>query len=364
MSGFQRENCNPERVGVSAKASYLYRMIDLRSDTFTLPTREMREAMYNAPLGDDVFGEDPSINALQEKAAALFGMEAALFCPSGTMTNQIAVKVHTRPGDEIICHEYAHIYNYEGGGVAFNSACQMRFISGNRGLITADEVAARINPAHDIHAARTSLVEVENTCNKGGGSCYELEELKQISALCKQHDLKFHMDGARLWNALVAKKETPETYGQLFDSISICLSKGLGCPVGSLLLGSTGFIREALRVRKKLGGGMRQAGMLAAAGSYALEHHVARLAEDHLKARRLQEALEDCLWVKAIERVETNIVIFYLHPGREEKAFLDRMKEQDILLIGMGQGKLRFVTHLDVSMEQVDQVAEVLKKLN
>ncbi len=324
----------------------------------------MREAMFNAPLGDDVFGEDPSINALQEEAAALFGMEAALFCPSGTMTNQIAVNVHTQPGDEIICHEYSHIYNYEGGGVAFNSGCQMRFISGNSGLITAAQVESLINNPNDIHAAHTSLVSVENTSNKGGGSCYDLEELKRISATCKKNGLKFHIDGARIWNAMVAKNEDPKAYGALFDSISICLSKGLGCPVGSLLLGSKTFIAQALRVRKKFGGGMRQAGMLAAAGSYALQHHIQRLAEDHEKAQLLKTALGQCAWVDFIEPVETNIVIFYLHAGRSQEAFLEALKAHNILLIGMGQGKLRFVTHLDVSLEQIKEVVEVLRDLN
>jgi threonine aldolase len=324
----------------------------------------MHEAMFNAPLGDDVFGEDPSINNLQEEAAALFGMEAALFCPSGTMTNQIAVNVHTQPGDEIICHEYSHIYNYEGGGVAFNSGCQMRFVSGNRGRITAAQVESLINNPHDIHAAHTSLVSVENTSNKGGGSCYDFEELKNIAAVCKQHGLQFHIDGARIWNAMVVNNEDPKAYGALFDSISICLSKGLGCPVGSLLLGNKSFIAKALRVRKKFGGGMRQAGMLAAAGSYALQHHVQRLSEDHKKAQVLKNALEACTWVSAIDPVETNIVIFYLHGDRKQQDFLDVLKAHNILLIGMGQGKLRFVTHLDVSMAQIQEVAQVLRSLN
>ncbi len=339
-------------------------MIDLRSDTFTLPTPAMREAMFSAPLGDDVFGEDPSINKLQQEAAELFGMEAALFCPSGTMTNQIAVKVHTNPGDEIICHEYSHIYNYEGGGVAFNSACQMRFISGNHGLIQSEQVEGLINNKQDIHAATTSLVSVENTCNKGGGSCYDIKELEKIAAVCKKHQLKFHIDGARLWNAMVVNNESPKQYGEIFDSISICLSKGLGCPVGSLLLGDKAFISKALRVRKKFGGGMRQAGMLAAAGSYALKHHVSRLAEDHAKAQVLKVALENCAWVKSVDPVETNIVIFYLHENQSQEAFLTKMKENNILLIGMGQGKLRFVTHYDVSDPQIEKVAKTLKQLN
>lgn len=339
-------------------------MIDLRSDTFTLPTPAMRQAMFNAPLGDDVFGEDPSINELQQQASKLFGMEAALFCPSGTMTNQIAVNVHTRPGDEIICHEYSHIYNYEGGGVAFNSGCQMRFISGNQGLINADQVRSLINNPNDLHAATTSLVAVENTCNKGGGSCYDFEELEKIAGVCKQHDLKFHIDGARLWNAMVVNNESPKQYGAIFDSISICLSKGLGCPVGSLLLGSKAFIAKALRVRKKFGGGMRQAGMLAAAGSYALQHHIERLADDHQKAQLLKDALLNCAWIKSVDPVQTNIVIFYLHENRDQQDFLERLKAEDILIIGMGQGKLRFVTHYDVSDAQIEVVVKMLKQLN
>jgi threonine aldolase len=320
--------------------------------------------MYKAPLGDDVFREDPSINHLQKQAAEMFGMEAALFCPSGTMTNQIAVNVHTKPGDEIICHEYAHIYNYEGGGVAFNSGCQMRFVSGNRGLLKAEQVEERVNNRMDIHAAYTSLVAVENTCNKGGGSCYDLKELEAIASVCQAHNLKFHIDGARIWNAMVLNQEDPKRYGKLFDSISICLSKGLGCPVGSLVLGTEAFIADALRVRKKLGGGMRQAGMLAAAGSYALENHIERLAEDHQKAQMLKSALECCAWVESVEPVETNIVIFYLRTDRNAEAFMNVMHANDIALIGMGQGKLRFVTHYDVSLKQTEQVCSVLKQLD
>ena len=240
-------------------------MIDYRSDTVTRPTPAMQEAMRDAPLGDDVFGEDPSINQLEAKTAALFGMEAALFCPSGTMTNQIAIKCHTQPGDEVICDESSHIYQYEGGGIAFNAGASVRLLHGDRGRLTADLVKAAINP-DDVHKPVSRLVSLENTCNRGGGACYDFSEIQRMSALCSQQGLAFHLDGARLWNALVAKNETPLAYGQAFDSISVCLSKSLGCPVGSLLLGKKDFIRKARRIRKVFGGGMRQAGMLAAAG--------------------------------------------------------------------------------------------------
>ncbi len=337
-------------------------MIDLLSDTVTRPTPEMLNAMFSARVGDDVFSEDPTVNELQEKAADLFGMEAALFCPSGTMTNQIAVNVHTRPGDEIIAHQYSHIYNYEGGGAAFNSGCQMRLLEGDRGLLKADSVENAINNRFDIHAARTSLVAMENTCNKGGGSCYEWDTLVEIGEVARLNDLAYHLDGARLFNALVAKNQPAKDYGELFDSISICLSKGLGCPVGSLLLGTEPFIKEALRVRKKFGGGMRQAGYLAAAGIYALDHHVERLAEDHEKARLLEAALKNCSWVKSVEPVETNIVIFYLHDNRDPKIFTRDLAEKGIRIISMGQGKLRMVTHLDVSKENIQKAASLLEE--
>ena len=319
--------------------------------------------MMHAPVGDDVFGEDPTINRLEEMAAEMFGMEAGLFCPSGTMTNQIAIKLHTQPGDEIICHEYSHIYNYEGGGLAANSGCQTRLLKGNRGFISAKDVESNIGNPHDVHAARTSMVSVENTVNKGGGSCYELSTLKAIGEVARKHKLAYHIDGARIFNALVAKKQNAKDYGKLFDTISICLSKGLGCPVGSLLLGSKEHITQARRIRKRFGGGMRQAGYLAAAGIYALENHIDRLAEDHQKAQVLRSALERCNWVDRIEPVETNIVIFYLKEGKDQKEFMDILHEKGILLVGMGQGKLRFATHLDVSMENIEKVGEIIVKL-
>lgn len=338
-------------------------MIDLRSDTVTRPTKEMLNAMMHAPVGDDVFGEDPTINKLETMAAEMFGMEAGLFCPSGTMTNQIAIKLHTQPGDEIICHEYSHIYNYEGGGLAANSGCQTRLLKGERGFISAKDVEANIGNPHDVHAARTSLVSVENTVNKGGGSCYDFSTLEEIGEVARKHNLAYHIDGARLFNALVAKNQKAEDYGKLFDTISICLSKGLGCPVGSLLLGSKDHITQARRIRKRFGGGMRQAGYLAAAGIYALENHIERLAEDREKAQVLKSALEKCSWVDRIEPVETNIVIFYLKEGMSQEAFMNTLKENGILAVSMGQGKLRFVTHLDINSTQIFQVSNVLEKI-
>lgn len=337
-------------------------MIDLRSDTVTKPTPEMLKAMMTAEVGDDVFGEDPTINKLEAKAAEMFGMEAAIYCPSGTMTNQIAINVHTRPGDEVICHPYSHIYLYEGGGMAFNSGCQVRFAEGERGLLKADEIGKMINE-DDVHAARTGLISLENTMNKGGGACYDLEDIRAIRSLADQSNIPLHLDGARLFNALVAKNQSTTDYGQLFDSISICLSKGLGCPVGSLLLGTKDFVKEARRVRKKFGGGMRQAGFLAAAGIYALDNHVDRLTEDHAKAQDLKSALEDCAWIEKVDPVETNIVIFYLAADRDENTFIQLLKSHGMQLVKMGQGKLRFVTHLDISYSDIDTASRVLRAM-
>ena len=339
-------------------------MIDLRSDTVTRPTQAMLEAMYEAPLGDDVFQEDPSILNLEDEAARLLGAEAALFCPSGTMTNQIALKVHTQPGEEIIAHELSHIFNYEGGGPAFNSGCQVRPVSGPRGKMAASSVSGAIQNPTDIQAAPTRLVVAENTTNKGGGACYTLDELRAIREVCDQHDLQFHLDGARLWNALETQQQDPQVYGTIFHSISVCLSKGLGCPVGSLLLGSHSFIQRARRIRKRLGGGMRQAGMLAAAGHYALEHHRKRLGEDHQRAQALAGALENCAWVQSVDPVETNIVIFYLREEYAVEKFSHFLKEQGILHTTMGQGKLRMVTHLDIDDAAVDKVIRSLQHLS
>lgn len=338
-------------------------MIDLISDTVTKPTPEMLQAMYNAAVGDDIFDEDPTVNALQEKVADLFGMESALFCPSGTMTNQIAIKVHTQPGDDVICHQYAHIYNYEGGGMMFNSGVSAKLVGFPDGLMNAQQVQAAISNPNDIHAARTRLVEVENTSNKGGGTVYNLADLQAIGHVSKAHNLGYHLDGARLFNALAVTGESTKDYGQTFDSISICLSKGLGCPVGSLLLGNRDFIREAKRIRKRFGGGWRQAGYLAAAGIYALDNHINRLPEDHKKAQKLGACLAQQPYVQRVSPVQTNIVIFTLHDETAEKAFAQKLLEKGVRIISMGQGKLRMVTHLGISDADIDRVCEVLADL-
>jgi len=338
-------------------------MIDLRSDTVTRPTKQMLEAMMAARVGDDVLGDDPTVNALEEKAAEMFGMEAALFCPSGTMTNQIAINVHTRPGDEVICHRFSHVYYYEGGGMMRNSGVSVCLLDGPRGLITSREVEDHINPASDPHRPLTSLVEVENTMNKGGGACYDFGELERISAVCRKQDLKFHLDGARLFNALATAGGTPAQYGSIVDSVSVCLSKGLGAPVGSLLIGDKSFIKQGRRVRKAFGGGMRQAGYLAAAGIYALDHNITRLAEDHARARHLGEILKSMPYVETVYPVETNIVIFKLGTRWSAREFLDRLKKNDIHALSLDPRGVRFVTHLDFTEEMVEQVEQVLKSL-
>lgn len=338
--------------------------INLISDTVTKPTQAMLAAMMSAKVGDDVFKADPTVNALEEKVAKMFGKEAALFFPSGTMANQTGIKLHTQPGDQLICDKYAHVYNYEGGGVSFNSGVSCKLIDGHRGMITAEQVEAAINPPDFYHSPFTSLVCIENTTNKGGGACWDIEELKKIKEVCKKHNLSYHLDGARLWNALVQKNESPLAYGELFDTISVCLSKGLGCPVGSVLVGSKGLMDKALRIRKIFGGGMRQAGFLAAAGIYALDHHVERLAEDHQKAREIGEVLENLSYIKRVEPIETNIIIFEIDENvMTGDIFVEKLKEHDILIIGMGQGKLRIVTHLDYTNTMHEKLLKILKKL-
>lgn len=337
-------------------------LIDYRSDTVTRPTPGMKAAMDAAPVGDDVFGEDPSVNALEAKAAAMFGMEAGVFCPSGTMTNQIAIKVHTRPGDEVICDWTAHIYQYEGGGISANAGASVKLLSGNRGLVNAQMVKEGINP-DDVHKPRTALVSLENTSNRGGGSCYNLDEITAIRAVCDEHGLPLHLDGARLFNALVAKGQSPQEIGGLFHSISVCLSKGLGSPVGSVLLGSTDFIRRARRVRKLFGGGMRQAGSLAAAGSYALDHHIERLQDDHRHAALLAEVLGKMPWVKAILPVETNILIFEVAEPYTGPSLVALLKEKGILAYAIAPNQVRLVTHLDVSETAISQTIDIFKNL-
>lgn len=338
--------------------------INLISDTVTRPTSGMLQAMMQAKVGDDVFKNDPSVNALEKKVADMFGMESALFFPSGTMTNQTAIKLHTQPGEQLICDKYAHVYNYEGGGVSFNSGVSCKLVDGHRGMMTAQQVEAVINPPDFYHSPLTSLVCIENTTNKGGGACWDFEELKKIKSVCDDHGLKYHLDGARLWNALVAKKELPKHYGAMFDSISVCLSKGLGCPVGSVLVGSEKLIHDAIRVRKVLGGGMRQAGFLAAAGIYALDNHFERLAKDHVKASEIATVLKSLDFIKKVEPLDTNIIIFELDEALiTTEDFMKRLTEKNIQIIGMGQGKLRMVTHLDYTDEMHQITLQLLKAL-
>jgi len=337
-------------------------MIDFRSDTVTLPTPEMLAYMHQAPVGDDVFGEDPSINALEAKTASMFGMEAGLFCPSGTMTNQLAIKTHTQAGDEVICEELSHVYQYEGGGIASNSGCSVKLLQGNRGRITANQVLAAIHP-EDVHKPISKLISLENTCNRGGGACYDFKEFEEIQKLAKTHHLGLHLDGARIFNAIVHKKEDPKQYGQLFDSISICLSKGLGAPVGSVLVGNTAFVKKARRWRKVFGGGMRQAGSLAAAGIYALDHHVDRLKQDHEKALLIKEALVKKDFVTEVFEVETNIVIAKIEGKYNATQLASVLKEQNILVIAMTPALVRFVLHLDITDEMLTTTIATIEKL-
>ena len=342
--------------------SQLETPIEFRSDTFTKPSEAMLQAMFAASVGDDVFGEDASVNALERSVAEFFGMEAGLFCPSGTMTNQIAIQVHTQPGDEVICEAGSHVYFYEGGGIAKNAGAQVRLVQGSYGQITAEQILPVINP-DDVHRARTRLVSLENTCNRGGGSCYNLAEIAKIRSLCDAHGLGLHLDGARLMNAIVAKQEDPKAYGKLFHSISLCLSKGLGAPVGSVLLGDAAFIKQARRVRKVMGGGMRQAGYLAAAGLYAMENNINRLAEDHAHAKQLASALASCNWVGEIFPVETNIVIFEVASPKTVAETVAALSAQNIRVSAMSDKHIRMVTHLDVTHEMIQRTIDVLKNI-
>jgi len=338
--------------------------IDLRSDTVTKPTPEMLQFMFQAEVGDDVYEEDPTVNALEKKTAALFNMEAGLFCPSGTMTNQIAIKAHTEPLSEVICDYTAHIYQYEVGGIAFNSGASVYLLHGERGIVTAEMVKSAIRPDDNIHYPTTRLVSLENTSNKGGGAFYTLSQIAAIAQVCQEQNLALHLDGARVFNALIAADENSHDYGRYFDSISVCLSKGLGIPVGSVLLGSKAFIKKTRRIRKVLGGGMRQAGYLAAAGIYALDHHVQRLSEDHLRAQDLEAVLKASSYVQSVLPVQTNIVIFTLVPEVSTHTFLQKLKEEGILAIEFGPQQIRFVTHLDYTNEMAEQTLKVLKNLS
>ncbi len=337
-------------------------IIDLRSDTVTKPNVAMLKAMMEAKVGDDVFNEDETINLLEQKIATMFGMEAALFCPSGTMTNQIAIKVHTQPGDEVICDVNSHIYNYEGGGISFNSGVQAKLITGDRGRLSAEQIEQSINPDYDW-LTRTGLVSIENTVNKAGGSYYAIDEIKTIKATCEKYKLPLHLDGARLFNALIETKDSPLDYGKNFDSISICLSKGLGAPIGSLLLGKKDFIKKARRVRKVFGGGMRQAGFIAAAGIYALENNIERLKEDHVRAKEIETILKDIPYIESIMPVDTNIVIFNLQGGLTAESFIQQASNLNLKVAAFGKQTIRMVTHLDFTSDMLNELKGILTKI-
>jgi len=336
-------------------------IIDLRSDTVTKPNQGMLEAMIQAKVGDDVFKEDPTVNILEGRIAEMFGKSNALFFPSGSMANQTALKLHTNPSEQVICDKFSHIYNYEAGGASFNSGISCKLINGDRGMFNAQQVVEAINP-DAFYYAKTTLVEVENTTNKGGGACWDIDEIKKIKNVCEDHNLGFHLDGARIWNALVAKNETTKQYGEIFDTISVCLSKGLGCPIGSVLVGDENIMKDAIRIRKVFGGNMRQIGYLAAAGLYALDNNIERLSDDHKKAKEIGNLLSELSIIKKVEPVETNIVIFELQNNVNENEFLAKLEQQNIKIIGMGSKKLRIVTHLDYTNEMHDKLLSTLKK--
>ncbi len=333
--------------------------IDLRSDTVTRPTPSMKEAMMDAELGDDVFGEDPTVKKLEAKAAEMLGKEAALYCPSGTMTNQIGINVHTAPGEELICDAESHTYRFEAGGMAFHSGVSVYPLAGDRGRIDAEQVASAIQ-APNPHFPKSRLVVLENTHNKGSGSIYDKKEVDRIGELCRSKDLNLHLDGARLFNAVVASGISAQEWAAPFDSISICLSKGLGAPVGSVLVGDRDFIQEAHRKRKVFGGGMRQVGVIAAAGLYALEKHIDRLKEDHRKAQELGKGLEACSAVEKVDPIDSNIVVAHLKEGIDQEAQLKEWGEKGLRAVPFGPGKVRMVTHLDITEEKLQEALEIL----
>ena len=337
-------------------------MIDFRSDTVTKPSKEMLEAMFSAQVGDDVFSEDPTVNELEGYAAELFGLESSIYCSSGTQTNQIAINIHVNPGGEVITNEDSHVYKYEGGGIARNSGASVRLICGNRGRLTLSDVEQWINP-DDLHFPITQLVSIEDTSNRGGGAIYNFDEIKKISAFCRKNKLPLHLDGARLMNAMAENGIELKEYASQFDSISLCLSKGLGAPVGSLLIGKKDFIKKARRVRKVFGGGMRQAGIIAAGGLYALKNNVLRLKDDHQRAKLLEETLNQLSWVKEVVPVETNIVVAVLNDANKRDVIIEKLTEKGIRIMAFGPGMLRFVTHLDISESDIDKTCEVLSKL-
>ncbi|WMX12686.1 MULTISPECIES: low specificity L-threonine aldolase [unclassified Aureispira] len=337
-------------------------MIDLRSDTVTRPSLAMKQIMLEAPVGDDVFGDDPSINALEAYVSDLFGMEAAVFCPSGTMTNQIAIKINSNAPGELICDQLSHIYKYEGGGIGFNSGLATHLLEGKQGRLTAEQIEAAIQP-DDPHFPETQLVSLENTCNKGGGTMYDIEEIRKIRQLCKRRGLKLHLDGARVFNAIVESDYTAQDLGAEFDTISVCLSKGLGAPVGSVLLGTKESIKKARRIRKIFGGGMRQAGSLAAAASFALKNNIERLKEDHARAKTLGETLEKCSFVKDVLPVYTNIVVFEVREDLSHIDVINKLQNKGVRTVAFGPQQIRLVTHLDFTEHHLDQTLTVLQEL-
>lgn len=336
--------------------------VDLRSDTVTKPGPEMLEAMLSAPVGDDVFNEDPTVAQLEKMTADIFGKEAAIFCPSGTMTNQIAIKILTSHGQEIICDHTSHVYLYEGGGLAFNSGLATNLIAGDRGRLTASQVEEAIKPDH-VYYPKTALVSLENTHNRGAGSIYKLDDIKAIREVCIQHQLKTHLDGARIFNALTEADYNALDMGKQFDTISVCLSKGLGAPVGSVLVASTALIHEARRIRKVMGGGMRQVGFLAAAGIYALNHNVKKLKADHQRAAQLRDVLCKLDFVEEVMPAETNILVTKLHNNFLVQSFIDKLAEKNIKVVQFGKQAVRMVTHLDFTDDMLDYVCSTLSKL-
>ena len=338
--------------------------INLISDTVTKPSPEMLQAMFNAKVGDDVFKQDPTVNAFEKMVADLFGMEAALFFPTGTMANQTAIKLNTNPGDQIICDKWSHIHLYEAGGASANSGVNFNLLDGNRGMITAEQVNEGINNPEFYHAPLSKMVGIENTTNKGGGACYEIAELQKIKQVCTDNNLKYHLDGARLWNAMIAKKQQPKQFGELFNTISVCFSKGLGAPIGSVLLSDAETMHRALRIRKIFGGNMRQSGYLAAAGIFALQNNINRLEEDHRRAKELGKQLEQCSWVAVVEPVETNIVIFSAQLHIQDQEVIEKLKQKGISISVLAKGKLRMVTHLDYRQVMHEYVLEALVKMS
>jgi len=339
-------------------------MIDLRSDTVTKPTKEMLDFMMSAPVGDDVFGEDPTVNELENYTAALFGKEAAIFCTSGTQSNQIGINLHVKPGGEVICHYESHVFKYEGGGIARNSGASIRTIEGDRGRLKASAIEKWINPAHDVHFPLTQLVSIEDTANRGGGAIYNLDDIREIKTLCVAHNLPLHLDGARLFNALVETKVDYKLYAENFDTISICLSKGLGAPIGSLLIGTKQHIHQARRIRKVFGGGMRQAGIIAAGGLFALKNNIERLRVDHAHAKEIEGVLLTLPWIVDVVPVETNIIVAIVKDDESRNNVISKLKELNILCMPFGPHMIRFVTHLNVSDSDVDNICESLRKIN